>query len=316
MVLHLLGANLLDGLLLPPSLIPPRWRWPLGYVGEVTSAHVVQDDSRAPHVDLHCHLLSEDLRCHVEQRATHVSGILLLLVKQLGQPEVDDLDRRALPVHKHDVLRLEVLVQERHRVHESQRTQGLLHDVAHEGLVVGRPTRLPKHVHLLLQLAAVATLHDLRNILPVIEVLVDLDDVWMVQHRHVPDLLQYLLGRHVGLPLGDLFADSLFTGDAVLNAVNDAEAALTQLCAHDVDLLERPLVLLHEGRGLDGQHLREPEPVAVLQHCAAHVEELGAADVSISVTAVPSTHLREVVVPYLKLFAERVDQGLKALANL
>mmetsp|Transcript_73895 Transcript_73895/g.228312 ORF Transcript_73895/g.228312 Transcript_73895/m.228312 type:complete len:239 (-) Transcript_73895:928-1644(-) len=106
MVLHLLAADLLDGRLLPPSLVPARRRRPLGDEGEVAGAHVVQDDPRAPHVHLNRHLLAEDLRSHVQQRAPDKGRVLLLLVEELSQAKVNDLDGGGVLLHHHDVLRL------------------------------------------------------------------------------------------------------------------------------------------------------------------------------------------------------------------
>mmetsp|Transcript_6211 Transcript_6211/g.14201 ORF Transcript_6211/g.14201 Transcript_6211/m.14201 type:complete len:288 (-) Transcript_6211:1137-2000(-) len=196
-VLHLFVADFLDGRLLPPSLVLAGGRWPLGDEGEVASAHVVQDDSGAPHVHLDGHLLAEDLRCHVKQCSADIRSVLLFFVEQLRQTEVDDLDGGAFLVHHHDILRLQVFVKERHGVHEGQGAQRLFHDVAHEGLVVRRLARLSQHVHLFLKLSAIAGLHDLRDILAVIKVLVHLDDIGMIQHGHVANLLQDLLARHV-----------------------------------------------------------------------------------------------------------------------
>mmetsp|Transcript_32764 Transcript_32764/g.90496 ORF Transcript_32764/g.90496 Transcript_32764/m.90496 type:complete len:365 (+) Transcript_32764:382-1476(+) len=197
MILHLLIANLLDGLLLPPSLITPCWGRPLSNEGEIARAHVVQDDPGTPHIHLHRHLLLKDLWRHVEQSTTDKGRILLLFVEQLSQPKINDLYRGAVLVHHHDVLRLQVFVQEGHCVHEGQCPQCLFHDIAHKGLVIRRLARLPQNIYLLLKLATIARLHDLRDILRVVKVLIHLDDVWVVQHGHVANLLQDLLACHV-----------------------------------------------------------------------------------------------------------------------
>mmetsp|Transcript_119867 Transcript_119867/g.382644 ORF Transcript_119867/g.382644 Transcript_119867/m.382644 type:complete len:263 (-) Transcript_119867:920-1708(-) len=234
------------GLGLPPVHGLARGQRPLTDERVRAGDHLVQDHSRAPNVTLEGNLLLEHLRRHVQQGATHLAGDHLVPLEELGKAEVNDLDGRpGVPrphrLHEHNVLRLQVLVDEAVAVHEGQGSQQLLHDIAHPGLTVHRFFFVPKDgVDFVLQLPSSARLHDLADLLSVFEVLVDLDDAGVVQQGHAIDLGHDLLWPHALASQGflDLLADSDLPRDLVGDLENLPEAALSQLSSERVDIVD------------------------------------------------------------------------------
>mmetsp|Transcript_115788 Transcript_115788/g.248811 ORF Transcript_115788/g.248811 Transcript_115788/m.248811 type:complete len:330 (+) Transcript_115788:639-1628(+) len=233
----------------------------VAFEGRVAAEQNVHDDSTAPDVALLVVLPGEDLRSHVVRRASPaLHGRVLLRVELLGEAEVDDLDGCGVLLHHHDVLRLQILVHEFLAVHERERPQRLLHDVADEGLVVARLLVAPEAVHAVLQLPALARLHDLHDRVRVDEVFVDLDHVRVIEHGHALDLLQDLLHLHAPFPLlpGDRLADALLPGHLVRDTVHLAEAALAQELPELVHARDGSLVLPDEAARLARERRREP----------------------------------------------------------
>mmetsp|Transcript_22602 Transcript_22602/g.64137 ORF Transcript_22602/g.64137 Transcript_22602/m.64137 type:complete len:446 (+) Transcript_22602:1-1338(+) len=183
-------------LALPPVHVFARWQRPGSHEGVIASDEVVQDATSAPDVHLRRELEPEDLWGHVQEGASEVLRNGLVGLEELGQAKVDDFDRGGVFVTEHDVLRLQILVHEALAVHEGERPERLLHDVADEGLAEARLALLEDVVDPVLQLPTVARLHDLGDAVLVFEVLVHLDHVGVVEHGHALDLRHDLLGRH------------------------------------------------------------------------------------------------------------------------
>merc|ERR1712129_205037 len=105
-----------------------------------------------------------------------------------------------------------------------------------------------------LEIASIARFHDLRHTTVIIKILVDLNDVGMVKHSHVVDLIKDHAG--VTAPLHDLLAHTLLTRDQVLYALYHTKAALANLPLKSITLFDRPPVLLHESASREWEFFR------------------------------------------------------------
>mmetsp|Transcript_75261 Transcript_75261/g.218562 ORF Transcript_75261/g.218562 Transcript_75261/m.218562 type:complete len:217 (+) Transcript_75261:346-996(+) len=155
---------------------------------------------------------------------------------------------------QHDVLGLQILVDDRPRVAVRDGRECVLHHLGDPALV-GDGVHWLEALHVLLQVAATARLHDDVEVLLVLEVLEDPEDVRVVQLLQHGELFANLFFgrlRLTRLRLGDDLADPnppVVVG-VVLRPVCDgvarAERALAELLLHLVDLAESRRVLLEK----------------------------------------------------------------------
>mmetsp|Transcript_45451 Transcript_45451/g.120547 ORF Transcript_45451/g.120547 Transcript_45451/m.120547 type:complete len:248 (-) Transcript_45451:871-1614(-) len=204
--------------------------------------HLVEDHTQTPNIGLLSELHIDHLWRDVQQGATKIFRVCLILLEHLSKTEVDDFDDERTLLDEHDVLWLQVLVQEALTVHEGERPKCLFHHSSHERLG-DRFLAICHGLDLILQLTSITRFHDLRDMDVVIEVLKHLNHVGMVQHRHALDLSKDLSHVHVCFSFVDLLANAPVARNPVRDLVHLAETALSDHLAEDVDILDVVRVL-------------------------------------------------------------------------
>mmetsp|Transcript_109493 Transcript_109493/g.327351 ORF Transcript_109493/g.327351 Transcript_109493/m.327351 type:complete len:551 (-) Transcript_109493:46-1698(-) len=198
-----------------------------------------------------------DLGCHEgrgsRDDATTVRGV----GEHLGEAEVhhDDVhvaDARLPRRREHDILRLQVLVDDGLGVAVGNSRQRVLHDLR-DPVLVGRRVHGLQRLHVRRQVATAARLHDEVEVLVVLKVLKDpqhMRVIELLQHR---ELLPHLSLRRLGFPrlcLRDYLADPhalLILAVAlrlVCHHVHGAERAFPKLLPHLVHVAKSLEVLL------------------------------------------------------------------------
>jgi len=154
--------------------------------GRVATQEDVHHGATGPHVRRLCVLPSKYLR-RDEVWRTDLRLHRLALLEGSGETEVDDLDHVGFDgtvAREHEVLDLQVSVDNLHGVQVIHPTEDLLHDNCR--LAFGEVARFQQPVE---ELSALAVLHDDVHKLPILEVLIQLDDMRMVQHLQRGELV-------------------------------------------------------------------------------------------------------------------------------
>mmetsp|Transcript_79326 Transcript_79326/g.157134 ORF Transcript_79326/g.157134 Transcript_79326/m.157134 type:complete len:364 (-) Transcript_79326:203-1294(-) len=176
-------------------------------------------------------------------------------------------------------------------MHESQSSQRLLHNVANKFFGVCWLSFFENIIYPVLELPTIARLHDLRNAVRFIEVLIDLDHIGMIQHGHAFNLRQNLRFLHAGLALElcYLLAHPLLACYPMGDTVYNAEAALSQLLFFEFVHCFRCLrVLSHKRMRLHRQFCRKPSPKSIFKNL--HADLLKSSDIEAGTSSADLCH--------------------------
>mmetsp|Transcript_45222 Transcript_45222/g.121885 ORF Transcript_45222/g.121885 Transcript_45222/m.121885 type:complete len:325 (+) Transcript_45222:694-1668(+) len=208
----------------------------------VAAQQDVHDDSGAPQVAGLVVLPGQHLGRHVVRRAG-LGPQPLALLELAGEAEVDQLQHVLLDRvlrEEYEILWLQVSVADAVPMHVEDGAEHLLHD--DRRLRLGEAACVDDAVE---ELAAFAELHGKVDVAPVLECLVQLDDVRMVHDLHDRDLL--LEARHVAhLVLGDGLDRPRAARALVLAHADRAVRSLSELLIQRVRVLDPPRLVEDE----------------------------------------------------------------------